>query len=133
MELRAHFRPEFLNRVDDIIIFHSLDEKQLAHIVDIQLAALEKRSTQQQLTLDVDTLRAKSCSPKKATIRNSARAPSSAPSRNYCSIRSRPNCSSANSNPATTSKSPLPTANSNLRKSSRLRPRGENRSSKEQQ
>ena len=29
-ELRAHFRPEFLNRVDDIIIFHSLDEKQLA-------------------------------------------------------------------------------------------------------
>src|SRR5216110_2676830 len=39
-ELRAHFRPEFLNRVDDIIIFHSLDEKHLAHIVDIQLERL---------------------------------------------------------------------------------------------
>ena len=53
-ELRAHFRPEFLNRVDDIIIFHSLDEKQIAHIVDIQLERLEKRLAQQQLSLDVD-------------------------------------------------------------------------------
>jgi ATP-dependent Clp protease ATP-binding subunit ClpB len=54
LELKAHFRPEFLNRVDDIIIFHSLDEKHLARIVDIQLQRLEKRLTQQQLTLDVD-------------------------------------------------------------------------------
>jgi len=53
-ELRAHFRPEFLNRVDDIIIFHSLDEKQLSHIVEIQLGRLEKRLSQQQLTLEVD-------------------------------------------------------------------------------
>ncbi len=54
LELKAHFRPEFLNRVDDIIIFHNLDEKHLARIVDIQLQRLEKRLTQQQLTLDVD-------------------------------------------------------------------------------
>jgi ATP-dependent Clp protease ATP-binding subunit ClpB len=53
-ELSSHFRPEFLNRVDDIIIFHSLDEKQLAHIVDIQLERLEKRLAQQQLTLELD-------------------------------------------------------------------------------
>ncbi len=53
-ELRSHFRPEFLNRVDDIIIFHSLDEKQLSHVVDIQLQRLEKRLAQQQLSLDVD-------------------------------------------------------------------------------
>jgi ATP-dependent Clp protease ATP-binding subunit ClpB len=53
-ELRSHFRPEFLNRVDDIIIFHSLDEKQLSHVVDIQIQRLEKRLAQQQLTLDVD-------------------------------------------------------------------------------
>src|SRR5207302_5522011 len=53
-ELRAHFRPEFLNRVDDTIIFRSLDEKQLAQIVDIQLQRLEKRLEQQQLVLDVD-------------------------------------------------------------------------------
>jgi ATP-dependent Clp protease ATP-binding subunit ClpB len=53
-ELRSHFRPEFLNRVDDTIIFHSLDEKHLSHVVDIQLQRLEKRLAQQQLALDVD-------------------------------------------------------------------------------
>jgi ATP-dependent Clp protease ATP-binding subunit ClpB len=53
-ELRTHFRPEFLNRVDDIIIFHSLDQSQLSHIVDIQLQRLEKRLSQQHLTLEVD-------------------------------------------------------------------------------
>jgi ATP-dependent Clp protease ATP-binding subunit ClpB len=54
MELRGHFRPEFLNRVDDIIIFHSLDENQLATIVEIQLKRLEKRLAQQQLALELD-------------------------------------------------------------------------------
>ena len=53
-ELKRHFRPEFLNRVDDIIIFHSLDEEQLAQVVEIQLKRLEKRLAQQQLTLDLD-------------------------------------------------------------------------------
>ncbi len=53
-ELRTHFRPEFLNRVDDIIIFHSLDEQQLAHVVEIQLRHLEKRLAQQQLALELD-------------------------------------------------------------------------------
>jgi len=53
-ELKQHFRPEFLNRVDDVIIFQSLDEEDLAKIVDIQLARLGKRLEQQQLTLDVD-------------------------------------------------------------------------------
>ena len=52
-EMKKHFRPEFLNRVDDTIIFHSLDEEQLAVIVDIQLQRLEKRLAQQQLTLEV--------------------------------------------------------------------------------
>ena len=54
LELKGHFRPEFLNRVDDIIIFHSLNEKHLARIVDIQLQQLEKRLAQQQLTLEVN-------------------------------------------------------------------------------
>ena len=53
-ELKRHFRPEFLNRVDDVIIFQSLDESELARIVDIQLGRLEQRLTQQNLTLDVD-------------------------------------------------------------------------------
>jgi ATP-dependent Clp protease ATP-binding subunit ClpB len=54
-ELKRHFRPEFLNRVDDVIIFQSLDEDELAHIVEIQINRLEKRLAQQNLTLDVDT------------------------------------------------------------------------------
>jgi len=53
-ELKRHFRPEFLNRVDDVIIFQSLDEEELARIVDIQLERLGKRLAQQNLTLDVD-------------------------------------------------------------------------------
>jgi ATP-dependent Clp protease ATP-binding subunit ClpB len=53
-ELKQHFRPEFLNRIDDIIIFHSLDEKQLAAIVGIQLERLRERLKAQQLALEVD-------------------------------------------------------------------------------
>ena len=53
-ELKRHFRPEFLNRVDDVIIFQSLDEEELSRIVEIQLAGLSKRLAQQNLTLEVD-------------------------------------------------------------------------------
>ena len=53
-ELRSHFRPEFLNRVDDIIIFHNLSMKHLSRIVDVQLARLDKRLAQQQIALSVD-------------------------------------------------------------------------------
>jgi len=41
--LRAHFRPEFLNRVDEIISFHALDLDHLKQIIDVQLAGLTKR------------------------------------------------------------------------------------------
>jgi len=54
VELKGHFRPEFLNRVDDIIIFHSLNEEQISRIVEIQLQRLEKRLAQQSLQLEVD-------------------------------------------------------------------------------
>ena len=53
-ELKRHFRPEFLNRVDDVIIFQSLDESEIERIVDIQLEKLKQRLAQQNLTLDVD-------------------------------------------------------------------------------
>jgi len=53
-ELKSHFRPEFLNRVDDVIIFQSLDEDELARIVEIQIGKLEQRLAQQNLTLEVD-------------------------------------------------------------------------------
>jgi ATP-dependent Clp protease ATP-binding subunit ClpB len=49
--LRAHFRPEFLNRVDEIIIFDRLSEDVLKKIVEIQLGRLTKRLEQQKITL----------------------------------------------------------------------------------
>ena len=52
-EMKAHFRPEFVNRIDDTIIFHSLDEEQLGVIVDIQLKAVAKRLADQQLTMEI--------------------------------------------------------------------------------
>jgi ATP-dependent Clp protease ATP-binding subunit ClpB len=51
--LRGHFRPEFLNRVDEIIIFDRLTEDDLKKIVEIQLRRLTKRLEQQKITLDL--------------------------------------------------------------------------------
>jgi ATP-dependent Clp protease ATP-binding subunit ClpB len=53
--LRAHFRPEFLNRVDDIVVFHALDREHVREIVDIQLTRLQKRLADRNLVLDVST------------------------------------------------------------------------------
>jgi ATP-dependent Clp protease ATP-binding subunit ClpB len=47
--LRDHFRPEFLNRVDEIIFFHSLDRSHLAKIVDVQIAGLIKRLEERKI------------------------------------------------------------------------------------
>ena len=54
VELKAHFRPEFLNRVDDIIVFHNLNEEQLSQIVEVQLQRLEKRLALQNLRIELD-------------------------------------------------------------------------------
>jgi ATP-dependent Clp protease ATP-binding subunit ClpB len=49
--LRAHFRPEFLNRLDEIVIFHALTEKEIVDIVDLQLAQVELRLADRRLHL----------------------------------------------------------------------------------
>ncbi|MEV0682755.1 ATP-dependent chaperone ClpB [Nocardia sp. NPDC050378] len=51
--VRRAFKPEFLNRLDDVVMFHALDAKQLESIVDINLRQLQKRLSQRRLTLDV--------------------------------------------------------------------------------
>jgi len=51
--LRTHFRPEFLNRVDETIVFHSLTEEDLKHIVEIQLGRLRERLAERHITLDL--------------------------------------------------------------------------------
>src|SRR5687767_5529847 len=51
--LRSQFRPEFLNRVDEVIVFHALTETDLSAIVDLLLADLGRRLTQQDITLEL--------------------------------------------------------------------------------
>jgi ATP-dependent Clp protease ATP-binding subunit ClpB len=51
--VRDHFKPEFLNRVDDIIVFHRLSPDHLAHIVDLQLAAVSRRLAERDILLEV--------------------------------------------------------------------------------
>ena len=52
-ELRQHFRPEFLNRIDEIIVFHALSEEQLGEIVEIQLSRLRQRLAERHITLEL--------------------------------------------------------------------------------
>ena len=52
-ELRERFRPEFLNRVDETIVFHALSEEHLERIVEIQLRGLERRLAEKQIELSL--------------------------------------------------------------------------------
>ncbi|HEY9874854.1 MAG TPA: ATP-dependent chaperone ClpB [Candidatus Obscuribacterales bacterium] len=51
--LRSHFRPEFLNRVDDLIIFHALNRSELAQIVSIQIKRIEQLLADQKITIQL--------------------------------------------------------------------------------
>jgi len=52
-EVKAHFRPEFINRIDEIVVFHSLANKHIRSIARIQLEILEKRLHQLNLNLEI--------------------------------------------------------------------------------
>ena len=52
-ELRQHFRPEFINRIDEVVVFHGLDAKHIRSIAGIQLKSLEKRLGERDLKLSV--------------------------------------------------------------------------------
>jgi ATP-dependent Clp protease ATP-binding subunit ClpB len=52
-EMRNHFRPEFLNRVDEIIVFHALSEEHLKQIVEIQLGHLRARLADRHINLQL--------------------------------------------------------------------------------
>jgi len=52
-EVKTQFRPEFINRIDEIVVFHALDEKNIKSIARIQLAYLEKRLAQMEMKLEV--------------------------------------------------------------------------------
>ena len=71
--LKDHFRPEFLNRVDDVIVFHSLKEEQIEKIVELQLAIVSARLKEQRgITISISDS-AKSCWPTKASDPPTAR------------------------------------------------------------
>jgi len=53
-EVKAHFRPEFINRIDEIVVFHPLARDQIANIARIQLRGLEQRLAKLEIKLDVD-------------------------------------------------------------------------------
>ena len=53
VEVKQHFRPEFLNRIDETVVFHALDEKNIAAIAKIQLRILEARLEKMEMKLDV--------------------------------------------------------------------------------
>ncbi len=52
--VRSHFRPEFLNRIDDILLFHRLRREEIGAIVEIQLKRLQKLLEERKVTLDID-------------------------------------------------------------------------------
>jgi len=52
-ELRNYFRPEFLNRIDDIVLFRNLSRGQIKAIVDVQLTDLRKRLAERRMTLEL--------------------------------------------------------------------------------
>ena len=52
-ELVKHFRPEFLNRIDEIVVFANLTQKDIRRIVDVQLRQLNERLREKQITLEV--------------------------------------------------------------------------------
>ena len=52
-EVKGHFRPEFINRIDDVVVFHGLDERHIRSIARIQLKALEARLSRLDLNLQV--------------------------------------------------------------------------------
>ncbi len=51
--LRQHFRPEFLNRVDDVIVFKPLGEEQLTHIIELRLDDLRKLLADRKITIEL--------------------------------------------------------------------------------
>jgi ATP-dependent Clp protease ATP-binding subunit ClpB len=52
-EVRGHFRPEFINRIDELVVFHGLDQKHISSIARIQLDTLEKRLAKMDIGLEV--------------------------------------------------------------------------------
>jgi ATP-dependent Clp protease ATP-binding subunit ClpB len=52
-EVKTQFRPEFINRIDEIVVFHALDEKNIGAIAKVQLKILEQRLAKMEMALEI--------------------------------------------------------------------------------
>ena len=55
-DLKNHFRPEFLNRIDEVVVFHALDSAHIEKIAGVQIQRLAKRMLQQEMILEVSAV-----------------------------------------------------------------------------
>ena len=98
-ELKQHFRPEFLNRVDEIIVFPPLTQEQIIHMVDNMIASVELRLKDRDMSLELTTAAKDLLADARASTRCWGRVRCGAP----CSARSRTcwprRCSTARSDP----------------------------------
>ena len=103
--LRAHFKPEFLNRIDEIIFFHALGREHMKKIIDIQIAGLVKRLEERKIHVQLTDAREGASRPR--GIRSGLRcaAAQAGDPASACSIRWRCGCSRANSSKAIRSSS----------------------------
>ena len=86
--LRLHFRPEFLNRIDEVIVFHALTDADLTAIVDLLLADLQRRLAAHDLVLEL-TPAARALIAREGTTRRSGHGRSSGRSSGWSRTRSR--------------------------------------------
>ena len=114
-EVKRIFRPEFLNRVDEIIVFHALEQEEIDRIAALMLSNVQKRLRERDIDLEVDDS-ASSCSAPPGTTCNTARARCAAPSSAWSRTRSAKRYSTARSSSATASPCPRRTASSSLRR-----------------
>ena len=82
-----HFRPEFINRVDDVVVFHPLGREHIREIVNIQLGYLRKRLADRDIGLELDDGGDATCSARPGSTRCTARGRSSARSSTSSRIR----------------------------------------------
>ena len=67
-EVRHHFRPEFLNRVDEIVVFHPLSEEELGKVVEIQLTRVRERLADRRISLEVTPAAVRQALPREGMI-----------------------------------------------------------------
>ena len=53
-ELKREFRPEFINRIDEIIVFHKLNDDEIKQIIELMLKQVEKRLKEQRINVNID-------------------------------------------------------------------------------